>query len=52
MLTDHLIGTLRKDQVRDKLKDLMNDKLDALKGKGIINGSASPPRSVHTSANC
>ena len=52
VLTDHLIGTLRKDQVRDKLKDLMNDKLDALKGKGIINGSASPPRSVHTSANC
>lgn len=41
VLTDHLIGTLRKDQVRDKLKDLMKDKLDALKGKGIINGSAS-----------
>lgn len=41
VMTDHTIGTLRKEMVRDKLKDLMKDKLEALKSKEIVNSAVS-----------
>ena len=41
VMTDHSIGALRKEMVRDKLKDLMKNKLEALKSKDIISSSVS-----------
>ena len=41
IVSDHTIGTLRKEMVRDKIKDLIKDKLEALKGKDLLNGEAS-----------
>ncbi len=41
VMTDHTIGALRKEVVRDKLKDLMKDKLEALKNKEVISASVS-----------
>ena len=41
IVSDHTIGALRKEMVRDKLMDLMKDKLEALKGKDLLNGTAS-----------
>lgn len=41
LMTDHKIGTLRSELVRDKVKDLMKDKLEALKTSEIQSVSAS-----------
>ena len=41
VMTDHTIGALRKEVVREKLKDLMKDKLEALRSKEVLNASVS-----------